>query len=170
MSSLNFILCYKNQMSARFAESSYLPALPTSSAPSLHTLSPAQARTHMQSHAHHCKHMQSHAHPCKYVHAFAYSNTSPCACAITCTPVQSHAIACAHMCTPVCTLSLSVPIRVSLCSQTLPKHTISPDSTLFALNGCCQHKSLAATVTEPDCSARIVISELLCVCNYGRKP
>lgn len=168
MSSLNFILCYKNQMSARFAESSNLSGLPSSSAPSLHTLSPAQ-RAHTQSHAHHCKHRQSHARPCKHVHAFAYSNTSPCACAIAYTPVQSHAIACAHMCTPVC-LSLSVPIRVSLCSRTLPKHTISPDSTVFALNGCCQHKSLAATVTEPDCSARIVISELLCVCNYGRKP
>lgn len=120
----------------------------------------AVACTPLQTHAITCTPMQIRACICIFQHfslcLFNHMHT----CAITCN----------CMCTPVCTLSLSVPIRVSLCSQTLPKHTISPDSTLFALNGCCQHKSLAATVTEPDCSARIVISELLCVCNYGRKP
>ncbi|KAM9526534.1 homeobox protein cut-like 2 isoform 5-T5 [Guaruba guarouba] len=53
-------------------------------------------------------------------------------------------------------------VRVSLDRRTLCgilyKRHISPDSTFFALNGCCQHKSLAETVTEPDCSASILIN------------
>ncbi|XP_039580660.1 homeobox protein cut-like 2 isoform X4 [Passer montanus] len=53
-------------------------------------------------------------------------------------------------------------VHMSLDRQTLcgilSKSHISPDSTFFALNGCCQHKSLAETVTEPDCSASILIN------------
>lgn len=146
----------------------FLPSPPPQHPPCTHCHLHRREHTCSRMHttANTCNHMHTHANTCMHLHIPTLLPVLVQSRAHLCNHMQLHV----HMCTPVCTLSLSVPIRVSLCSQTLPKHTISPDSTLFALNGCCQHKSLAATVTEPDCSARIVISELLCVCNYGRKP
>ncbi|XP_038008619.1 homeobox protein cut-like 2 isoform X3 [Motacilla alba alba] len=103
------------------------------------------------------------AHGCTRVHA---PKLLPCALCTPPSPLSAlHSISCsspAPQILPPTVHPRLFHVHMSLDRQTLcgilSKHHISPDSTFFALNGCCQHKSLAETVTEPDCSASILIN------------
>ncbi|XP_037231466.1 homeobox protein cut-like 2 isoform X3 [Falco rusticolus] len=114
--------------------------------------------------AHRCTQVHTHAHPKTAPLWSLYPSSSP-VCALPqhpsraplsptplLLPKSSHPAFCPRL----------LHVRVSLDRRTLCgilyKRHISPDSTFFALNGCCQHKSLAETVTEPDCSASILIN------------
>lgn len=147
MSSLNFLLCSENQMSARFPEPSYLPSPPPRAHP---PAPPARTRLHMDAHT--CTPQN-----CFPVLAALLLLLSAFHGIISCSPPAPQIL-------PPTVHPRLFHVHMSLDRQTLcgilSKRHISPDSTFFALNGCCQHKSLAETVTEPDCSASILISEL----------
>ncbi|KAM8993097.1 homeobox protein cut-like 2 isoform 6-T6 [Ara ararauna] len=107
------------------------------------------------------------AHACTRMHTHSHLKTAPFwSLPPSSSPLSIHLLLPSSLLLPKSSRLSFRPrllqVRVSLDRRTLCgilyKRHISPDSTFFALNGCCQHKSLAETVTEPDCSASILIN------------